>query len=169
MWAVPTCMPTLTQLMPGAALDTVASAGPVRAALDEGALLSYLVHAAPHVLPASPLLSVRQFSHGQSNPTYLVTASSHTHSLRKSFVLRKKPAGTILASAHAVEREFQVISALHATSGGAVPVPKPLLLCNDSSILGTPFYIMEFAQGHIYLVRIHYNEAPSRGILASWC
>jgi acyl-CoA dehydrogenase family protein 10 len=58
-------------------------------------------------------------------------------------VLRKKPPGRILASAHAVEREYR---ALAAVSQAGVPVPKPLLLCEDSTVLGTPFYLMAFAQ-----------------------
>eukprot|EP00967_Tisochrysis_lutea_P012285 scaffold13794_cov19-Tisochrysis_lutea.AAC.2 len=58
------------------------------------------------------------------------------------FVLRKKPAGRILASAHAVEREYAVLDALSKHHSG-VPVPRPLLLCNDKSVIGTPFYLMD--------------------------
>ena len=59
------------------------------------------------------------------------------------YVLRKKPPGQVLASAHAVEREFQVLAALKDTP---VPVPKALCLCQDSAVIGTPFYIMEHVQ-----------------------
>jgi len=62
-------------------------------------------------------------------------------------VLRKQPPGKLLASAHAVDREYRVLSALASTP---VPVPKPLLMCNDRAVLGTPFYVMEFAHGTIF-------------------
>src|SRR5882762_9645340 len=77
-------------------------------------------------------LEVRQFKGGQSNPTYqLITPN-------RKYVLRRKPPGKLLASAHAVDREFRVISALHPTG---FPVPKPYLLCEDESITGTIFYV----------------------------
>lgn len=116
-------------------------------ALDEAALLRY---AAAHVqgFPApSPALRLTQFGHGQSNPTYCLRASSATETRR--YVLRKKPAGAILQSAHAVEREFQVLKALGAYTD--VPVPKVFCLCTDSSVIGTPFYIMEYLEGVLYL------------------
>ncbi|XP_027713189.1 acyl-CoA dehydrogenase family member 10 isoform X2 [Vombatus ursinus] len=86
-------------------------------------------------------LEVLQFSHGQSNPTYSIRMSNH------HLVLRKKPPGKLLTSAHAVEREFRIINAL---SDAGVPVPKVLDLCEDSSIIGTPFYLMEYCPGQIY-------------------
>uniref|UniRef100_A0A7M4F6Q1 Acyl-CoA dehydrogenase family member 10 n=1 Tax=Crocodylus porosus TaxID=8502 RepID=A0A7M4F6Q1_CROPO len=86
-------------------------------------------------------LLVRQFSHGQSNPTYYVEYGDHR------LVLRKKPPGKLLPSAHAVEREYRVLRAL-AEAG--VPVPRVLALCEDSSIIGTPFYLMEYCAGHVY-------------------
>lgn len=64
----------------------------------------------------------------------------------KQYVLRKKPPGQVLASAHAVEREFHVLSALKDTP---VPVPKALCLCQDASIIGTPFYVMEHVQASL--------------------
>ncbi|MBV9992399.1 MAG: phosphotransferase family protein [Alphaproteobacteria bacterium] len=86
-------------------------------------------------------LEVRQFKGGQSNPTYqLVTPN-------RKYVLRRKPPGKLLASAHAVDREFKAISALHPTG---FPVPKPYLLCEDESIAGTMFYVMECVEGRIY-------------------
>ena len=84
-------------------------------------------------------LVLEQFAVGQSNPTYRVTAADGF-----SCVLRKKPAGVLLPSAHAVEREFRVITALHAAG---FPVARPLLLCEDASVVGTPFYLMEHVQG----------------------
>ena len=85
--------------------------------------------------------SVVQFKGGQSNPTYKVSTQ------KKEFVLRRKPPGKLLPSAHAVDREFRVISALENTD---VPVPKTFGLCNDREVIGTEFYIMEYLDGAIY-------------------
>lgn len=85
-------------------------------------------------------LIIRQFKHGQSNPTYYIKCDD------AEFVLRKKPPGELLPSAHAVEREYRVMKAMHENG---VPVPKPLVLCEDASVLGTPFYIMEYVRGRI--------------------
>ncbi|XP_029139869.1 acyl-CoA dehydrogenase family member 10 [Protobothrops mucrosquamatus] len=86
-------------------------------------------------------LELRQFSHGQSNPTYYVGFGDH------QLVLRKKPPGKLLPSAHAVEREYRVLKALRETG---VPVPKVLALCEDSSVIGTPFFLMEYSPGRIF-------------------
>lgn len=83
---------------------------------------------------------VKVLSGGQSNPTFLVQTRAH------SMVLRKQPSGAILAGAHAVDREFRVMSAL-ADSG--VPVPKMLDYCEDASVIGTPFFLMEFLKGRV--------------------
>lgn len=83
---------------------------------------------------------MQQFQHGQSNPTFLL----ELHGCPQRMVLRKQPPGKLLASAHAVDREFRVLKALEDT---AVPVPRPLVLCQDPSVLGTQFYVMEFAAG----------------------
>ncbi|CAM9959056.1 unnamed protein product [Lampetra fluviatilis] len=114
--------------------------GAVRAGLeiDERALAAYLRTALG--LHADALL-VRQFRHGQSNPTYYVECGD------RKLVLRKKPPGKLLPSAHAVEREYRVMKALGAAG---VPVPQVLSLCEDSSVLGTPFYLMEYAEGRIF-------------------
>jgi aminoglycoside phosphotransferase (APT) family kinase protein len=88
-------------------------------------------------------LTVEQFKGGQSNPTYkLITPT-------RSYVMRSKPgpAAKLLPSAHAVEREFTVMSALH---GSDVPVPKMHLLCEDESVIGRAFYVMEFMQGRVF-------------------
>ncbi|XP_012518923.1 PREDICTED: acyl-CoA dehydrogenase family member 10 isoform X2 [Propithecus coquereli] len=86
-------------------------------------------------------LELLQFDHGQSNPTYYIRLANH------QLVLRKKPPGTLLPSAHAVEREFRIMKAL-AKAG--VPVPNVVDLCEDSSVIGTPFYLMEYCSGLIY-------------------
>jgi aminoglycoside phosphotransferase (APT) family kinase protein len=84
-------------------------------------------------------LALEQFTIGQSNPTFRITAGNGWRC-----VLRKKPAGVLLPSAHAVEREFRVITALHAVG---FPVARPILLCEDAEVIGTPFYLMEFVEG----------------------
>lgn len=86
-------------------------------------------------------LTVTEFKGGQSNPTYRLAAASG------NYVLRRKPPGKLLKSAHAVDREFRVISALH-TSG--FPVPRPYILCEDEEIIGTAFYVMECVEGRIF-------------------
>ena len=89
----------------------------------------------------SGIKEIKQFKGGQSNPTYLIKT------YKKSFVLRRKPPGDLLKSAHAVDREFEVIKSLKKAG---FPVPMPYLLCKDESIIGTIFYIMEFIQGRIF-------------------
>ena len=85
-------------------------------------------------------LTVRQFKGGQSNPTYkLITPS-------KAYVMRRKPPGKLLPSAHAVDREFRVISALHPLG---YPVARPYALCEDEAVVGTIFYVMDNVEGRI--------------------
>src|SRR5215510_11048105 len=79
-------------------------------------------------------IEVRQFRGGQSNPTYHLTAGG------REFVLRRKPPGKLLPSAHAVDREYRVITALQGTG---VPVPRTYLLCEDHDVVGTPVYVMD--------------------------
>src|SRR5262245_30931692 len=103
--------------------------------IDEDALARWLD---AHVQGFSGPLEVRQFKGGQSNPTYqLVTPA-------KKYVLRRKPPGKLLPSAHAVDREFRVISALHPTG---FPVARPYGLCTDDSVIGTIFYVMDYVEG----------------------
>ena len=85
--------------------------------------------------------SAEKFSGGQSNPTYRIDAGG------KAYVLRRKPPGELLPSAHAVDREFRVISALGQTD---VPVPKTYCLCEDTEVIGTTFYIMEMVHGRVF-------------------
>ena len=86
-------------------------------------------------------LTVRQFRGGQSHPTYLLASPSG------KYVMRRKATGKLLKSAHAVDREYQVISALYAAD---FPVPRPYVLCEDEEIVGTMFFIMEFVEGRIF-------------------
>ena len=87
-------------------------------------------------------LTIRQFKGGQSNPTYLLVTPD------RRYVLRRKPPGQLLASAHAVDREFKVISALGRHTD--VPVPRAHVLCTDDSVIGTWFYVMDHVEGRIY-------------------
>src|SRR5262249_16780999 len=85
-------------------------------------------------------VEVRQFRGGQSNPTY------HLAAVGREFVLRRKPPGKLLPSAHAVDREYRVITALQDTG---VPVPRTYLLCEDPDVVGTPFYVMDYVRGRV--------------------
>jgi aminoglycoside phosphotransferase (APT) family kinase protein len=107
-----------------------------RQRFDEASLGRWL-HA--HLEGFAGLDRIEQFRGGQSNPTFLLTAAGGAQ-----YVLRKKPAGALLPSAHAVDREFRVISALQ---GSAVPVARALCLCTDESVIGTMFYLMEYVAG----------------------
>jgi aminoglycoside phosphotransferase (APT) family kinase protein len=86
-------------------------------------------------------LEVRQFQGGASNPTFLLTTDAGR------YVLRKKPPGQLLASAHQVDREYRVMKALGATE---VPVPRMRALCEDPEVIGTAFYVMGFLEGRIF-------------------
>ncbi|KAK3821466.1 MAG: kinase-like domain-containing protein [Benniella sp.] len=109
--------------------------------LEASKLEPYLSKTVPRI--AIPI-KVSQFKLGQSNPTYLLTDANNVR-----YVLRKKPAGALLSStAHAVEREYRILKALGEKTD--VPVPKVYTLCEDVSVIGTPFYVMEFLQGRIF-------------------
>lgn len=95
-----------------------------------------------HMTDFTPPLSVGQVRGGMSNPTFILTDGAS-----RRYVLRKKPPGKLLPSAHAVDREFRVISALWST---AVPVAKPQVLCQDATVIGTDFYIMDFVDGRVF-------------------
>ena len=98
-------------------------------------------------------LTIRQFKGGQSNPTYLLMAP------RQRYVLRRKPPGQLLASAHAVDREYKVISALGRHTD--VPVPQAHVLCTDESVIGTWFYVMDHVDGRIYWDPTFPDVAPA--------
>ncbi len=105
--------------------------------IDETALASWL---SAHVDGYEGPLSVLQFKGGQSNPTYRLNTP------RRAYVLRRKPFGKLLPSAHAVDREFRVISALHAQD---FVVPRPYALCTDESVIGAAFYVMDMVAGRV--------------------
>ncbi len=110
--------------------------------LDERALAAYL---ADHAEGFAGAITLRQFQAGQSNPTYQLHAGGKLGG--KTYVLRKKPPGKLLPSAHAVDREFRVIKALR---GSGVPVPRALHLCEDPAIIGTAFFVMEMVEGRVF-------------------
>lgn len=94
-----------------------------------------------HVRDFRGPVTATKFRGGQSNPTYRLDAASG------AYVLRRKPFGTLLPGAHALEREFRVLAALH---GRGVPVARPLALCEDASVIGAVFYLMSFVDGRIF-------------------
>ncbi|CAO1617388.1 unnamed protein product [Sympodiomycopsis kandeliae] len=132
--------------------------GEIRQAVDIDALNRFLKDNVPAI---STPVEVKQFSFGQSNPTYILTDSS-----KKRYVLRKKPPGDLLSpTAHAVEREYRILKCInthnesldtsqyhgdHTLHPDSVPVPKVFCLCEDKEVVGTNFYIMEFVAGRIF-------------------
>jgi aminoglycoside phosphotransferase (APT) family kinase protein len=109
-----------------------------RNAIDGERLAAWL---AAKVAPLDGPLEIAQFKGGQSNPTYLLSAGG------QRYVLRRKPPGKLLPSAHAVDREYRVIRALAGTD---VPVARALALCEDDAVIGTAFYVMEYVAGRVY-------------------
>jgi aminoglycoside phosphotransferase (APT) family kinase protein len=107
-------------------------------AIETTALLTWLADRLPGI--GEPL-TLRRFSGGQSNPTYALETP------QARYVLRAKPAGPLLPSAHQIEREYRVLAAL---ASSPVPVPRVLALCEDPAVFGTPFFIMEFLDGRVF-------------------
>ncbi len=105
---------------------------------DESALAAYLY---ANIEGFAGPLSVRQFSGGQSNPTFLLDAASGR------YVLRKQPPGELLPSAHQVDREYRV---MHGLGSIGAPVPQMLSLCQDKSVIGTDFYVMNCVEGRVF-------------------
>jgi aminoglycoside phosphotransferase (APT) family kinase protein len=105
---------------------------------DEAALARYL---ATHIDGFSGTLTIRQFEGGQSNPTFCLEAGG------REYVMRKQPPGHLLPSAHQVDREHRVMHALEKTG---VPVPKMFASCEDTSVIGTKFYVMEKVDGRVF-------------------
>jgi acyl-CoA dehydrogenase len=93
-------------------------------------------------LTHSSQISVTPLTGGQSNPTFRIDCAD------RQLVLRKKPPGQLLASAHAIDREYRVMNALH---GSAVPVARMHVYCDDTSIVGTPFYLMDYVDGRMWV------------------
>lgn len=118
--------------------------------LDEPKLAAYL---SDKIAGFSGSLTSQKFKDGQSNPTYLITTQD------KKYVLRRKPPGTLLASAHAVDREFRVLQALEPTN---VPVPKVYHLCEDDEVIGSSFYVMEHLEGRVLWDAQLPDMAPER-------
>lgn len=106
--------------------------------LDETALARWMQSAIPD---GGRLEAVEKLAGGQSNPTYRVRTSED------SYVLRRKPYGDLLPSAHAVEREFRLISSIHPAG---FPVPRPVALCEDQMVIGAVFYLMEMVEGRTF-------------------
>ena len=106
--------------------------------LDTAQLQAWLV---AHVAGYAGPVSVHQFAGGQSNPTYLLQSPG------RRYVLRRKPCGKLLPSAHAIEREFRVLQALR---GSDVPVAAPVALCEDPAVIGSAFYVMDYVGGRIF-------------------
>ena len=119
--------------------DAFSGSKPVdeRLRFDEAALARWM---AATISDFGGPMTVRQFKGGQSNPTYLIITPG------RDYVLRRKPPGVLLPSAHAVDREFKVISALHAAG---YPVARPWGLCEDPEVIGTAFYVMDRVEGRI--------------------
>lgn len=106
--------------------------------LDEERLAAHLAQAIPGF---GRLVATRKFAGGQSNPTFLVEAEGGR------YVLRRKPPGVLLASAHAVEREYAVMAAL---ADSAVPVPRVRHLCEDAGVIGSVFFVMDHVEGRVF-------------------
>jgi len=116
---------------------------------DEAALARYLADHLPGF--AGPCV-VRQFQGGQSNPTF------HLGTANGQYVLRKKPPGKLLPSAHAVDREYRILGALR---GSGVPVPTVHLLCTDESVIGTTFFVMDYLEGRVFADRTLPGVSPA--------
>ncbi|KAK9694904.1 hypothetical protein K7432_013237, partial [Basidiobolus ranarum] len=130
----------------------------VRHEIDSTKLEAYLVE---NVTGFKAPFELQQFAFGQSNPTYLLIDANNT-----KYVVRKKPPGQILSrTAHAVEREYKILSALSKNTD--LPVPKVYCLCEDSDIIGTPFYVMEFVNGRIY-TEVHFKDLPPKERRDCW-
>jgi len=126
-------------------MSTYSSMIPVmeRHRFDTAKLDAYLRH---HVAGYRGRLEVRQFDSGHSNPTFFLSAEMDG-GVRRNFVLRKKPPGQLVASAHQVDREYRVITALAKTG---VPVAPTHVLCADESVIGQMFYVMDAVEGRIF-------------------
>lgn len=112
-------------------------APPAHLALDAETLGAWL---GERIAGFGTLAHIEKFRGGQSNPTYLLTASSGR------YVLRRKPPGALIKSAHAIDREYRVMAAL----AGRVPVARPHLYCDDESVIGSAFYVADFVGGRVF-------------------
>ena len=125
--------------------------------LDEAALQGWLEANVPDF--AGPF-DIAKFPSGQSNPTYRIAAA---HGV---YVLRRKPFGALLPSAHAVDREYALLSGLHPTG---FAVPRPLALCSDPAVIGSIFYVMEMVEGRTFWDGTLPDHSPTeRRAIAAW-
>lgn len=139
-------------------MSTESFAEDVRHPIDTFNLGSYLQQTRPDIFTAP--FTLKQFGFGQSNPSYLLVDQHN-----RKYVLRKQPPGQLLSkSSHRIDREFHMIAGLKSTK---VPVPEVYVLCEDSKIIGTPFYIMEFLQGRIFHSPI-FEGVTSKDRTALW-
>lgn len=122
-----------------------------RLRFDEKSLERFLTQSLPGFEGS---ITVKKFGYGASNPTYFVSTSAG-----QNYVLRKKPPGKLIKGAHAVEREFRVMEALHKAGYETPPMH---LLCEDDSVIGTPFYVMGFVKGRIVDNGLHKVPAKHR-------
>jgi aminoglycoside phosphotransferase (APT) family kinase protein len=111
---------------------------PAQHAVDSAPLSAWM---AQHIEGFRGPIDVKQFAGGQSNPTFLVESANHR------YVLRRRPPGKLLPSAHAVDREFRVTKAL---AGSEVPVARAYALCEDPSVIGAAFYVMDYVEGRLF-------------------
>ncbi|PKU35283.1 acyl- dehydrogenase family member 11 [Limosa lapponica baueri] len=130
---------------------------------DQGSLERYLCSHLPG-FPRQPAgaLAVRQYSSGQSNPTFYLQKGG------QAYVLRKKPHGPLLPRAHKVDREYRVQKALYSAG---FPVPEPLLYCSDVSVIGTEFYVMQHVQVSTWKRQYDaaaHTDIPAMNQLAEW-
>jgi aminoglycoside phosphotransferase (APT) family kinase protein len=121
---------------------------PAQHGFDTARLSAWMV---AHITGFSGPIEVQQFAGGQSNPTFLVQSASGR------YVLRRKPPGKLLPSAHAVDREFRVLAALEGTD---VPVAHVHALCEDSEVIGSAFYVMDYVEGRIFWDALLPEVAP---------
>lgn len=141
-----TTTPTGITTIPAVSLTTDTTPVLEQHRFNEAALARYMHE---HIAGFTAPLSVGQVQGGMSNPTFLLTDGAG-----KRYVLRKKPPGTLLPSAHAVDREFRVLAALWQTG---VPVARPYSVCQEPAVIGTDFYLTDFVDGRVF----HNYELPA--------
>ncbi|HJW78479.1 MAG: phosphotransferase family protein [Microvirga sp.] len=122
---------------------------PENLAFDTARLAAWL---SPRIEGFEGPVEARMFKGGQSNPTYLLATPA------RAYVLRRKPPGKLLASAHAVDREYRVLSALHKQG---FPVAEPLAYCEDDCVVGTAFYVMAHVEGRVFWVPALPDSTPA--------
>jgi aminoglycoside phosphotransferase (APT) family kinase protein len=134
---------------------TGSDTAPARAGeeIDRDALQAYLLAHLPELAASASNFAgeIEQFSGGHSNLTYLINTGGNSLSFGKEFVLRRPPVGPVAPTAHDMPREFRLLQAIHSHFALA---PRPILLCEDTSVIGAPFYLMERRSGMIVRDRI---------------